>query len=212
MATVYLAHEFKHGRAVALKVLRQEIASVIGSERFLREIQVTANLTHPNILPLYDSDEAAGRLFYVMPYVEGGTLKDRLAHPPIPSLAEALTLTRQVAAGLSYAHQAGVVHRDIKPANILLSSGHAFIADFGIARALRQLTEDQLTMPDLVLGTPAYMAPEQMAGSSSVDGRADEYALACVLHELLLGKTPTAHSGAISVRRAIRASRSDVPL
>ncbi|HSE65464.1 MAG TPA: serine/threonine-protein kinase, partial [Gemmatimonadales bacterium] len=213
MATVYLAHELKHGRSVALKVLRQEIASVIGSERFLREIEVTAHLTHPNILPFYDSDEAAGRLFYVMPYVEGGTLKDRLAHPPIPSIAEALTLTRQVAAGLSYAHQAGVVHRDIKPANILLSSGHAFIADFGIARAVRQkLTEEQLTATGLVLGTPAYMAPEQMAGSSSVDGRADEYALACVLHEMLLGAAPSTHSSPHSVRRALRSSRSDVPV
>ncbi|HEY7026327.1 MAG TPA: protein kinase [Gemmatimonadales bacterium] len=212
MATVYLAHELKHGRSVALKVLRQEIASVIGSERFLREIEVTAHLTHPNILPLYDSDEAAGRLFYVMPYVEDGTLKDRLAHPPIPSIAEALTVTRQVAAGLSYAHQAGVVHRDIKPANILLSSGHAFIADFGIARAVRQmLTEDQLTMPGLALGTPAYMAPEQVAGSSSVDGRADEYALACVLHEMLLGSTPSGNSGRISVRRALRSGRADIP-
>jgi TolB-like protein len=211
MATVYLAHELKHGRPVALKVLRQEIASVIGSERFLREIEVTAHLTHPNILPLYDSDDAAGRLFYVMPYVEGGTLKDRLAHPPIPSIAEALTLTRQVAAGLTYAHQFGIVHRDIKPANILLSSGHAFIADFGIARAVRQkLTEDQLTATGLVLGTPAYMAPEQVVGASSVDGRADEYALACVLHEMLLGSTPSGHNGPISVRRALRSSRSDV--
>ncbi len=210
MATVYLAHELKHGRSVALKVLRHEIASVIGSERFLREIEVTAHFTHPNILPLYDSDEALGRLFYVMPFVEGGTLKDRLAHPPIPSLAEALSLTRQVAAGLTYAHQHGVVHRDIKPANILLSSGHAFIADFGIARAVRQkMTEDQLTATGLAVGTPAYMAPEQHV-TSTVDGRADEYALACVLHEMLLGSPPSHLSGPISVRRALRASRSDV--
>ena len=211
MATVYLAHELKHGRPVALKVLRHEIASVIGSERFLREIEVTAHFTHPNILPLYDSDEAVGRLFYVMPFVEGGTLKDRLARPPIPSIAEALSLTRQVAAGLTYAHQHGVVHRDIKPANILLSSGHAFIADFGIARAVRQkMTEEQLTATGLAVGTPAYMAPEQNV-TSTVDGRADEYALACVLHEMLLGSPPSHHGGPISVRRALRASRSDVP-
>jgi len=211
MATVYLAHELKHGRSVALKVLRPEIASVIGSERFLREIEVTAHFTHPNILPFYDSDEAVGRLFYVMPFVEGGTLKDRLARPPIPSIAEALSLTRQVAAGLTYAHQLGVVHRDIKPGNILLSSGHAFIADFGIARAVRQkLTEDQLTATGLALGTPAYMAPEQHV-NSSVDGRADEYALACVLYEMLLGSPPSVYSSPNSFRRALRATRSDVP-
>ena len=213
MATVYLAHDVKHGRPVALKVLRPEIAGLLGPDRFLREIEFAARLNHPNILPLYDSDQAAGLVFYVMPYVEGGTLRDRLAKGPPPSVAETLGIVRQIAAGLAHAHALEVVHRDIKPANILLSGGHVFIADFGIARAVRRaVAGERLTGTGLVLGTPAYMAPEQVVGSSLVDGRADEYSLACVLYEMLLGEPPSPEvisTGA--VRRAIHAARRDVP-
>ncbi|HXI20056.1 MAG TPA: serine/threonine-protein kinase, partial [Gemmatimonadales bacterium] len=203
MATVYLAHDLKHERKVALKALRPEIALILGRERFQREIATVARLLHPHILPLHDSDEAAGLLFYVMPFVEGGTLADRLARGPSASLAEALDLIRQVASGLAYAHEQGLVHRDVKPANILLASGHAFIADFGVARFIREaITSDRLTESGLVLGTPAYMAPEQLRGASRVDGRADEYSLACVLYEMLTGSPPGHEAGAPGAVRA----------
>ena len=210
---VYLAEDLKHHRPVALKVLRPDLAAALGPERFLREIDFAARLSHPNILPLYDSEAAAGTLFYVMPFVESGTLRDRLARGPVPSVAEALGIARQIAAALTHAHAGGVVHRDIKPGNILLSSEHVFVADFGIARAVREaVDEERLTGTGLVLGTPSYMAPEQLAAAGEVDHRADQYSLACVLYELLLGHPPGREfRGTSAARRSIQAARPDLP-
>ncbi|HSD33729.1 MAG TPA: protein kinase [Gemmatimonadales bacterium] len=190
MATVWLAHDLKHDRSVALKVLRPEVAAALGPERFLREITVTASLQHPHILPLLDSGRASGRLFYVMPYVAGESLRERLRREKQLPLAEALQLTREVADALDYAHAHGVVHRDIKPENILLESGHAVVADFGIAKALTAAGGDELTATGIAVGTPAYMSPEQGVGSGEVDGRSDLYSLGCVLYEMLSGETP----------------------
>jgi tetratricopeptide (TPR) repeat protein len=213
MAVVHLAHDTKHDRLVALKVLRREIAAVLGGDRFLREIEVAARLNHPNILPLYDSGHEGGQLHYVMPYVEGGTLRDRLARGPRLTVEEAVEIARQTAAGLTHAHALGVVHRDIKPANLLLSGPHVFIADFGIARAIYQAaTADQLTETGLIIGTPLYMAPEQIRGASKVDGRADVYSLASVLYEMLAGEAPRTDShrpGAI--HSALKAAGRPVP-
>ncbi len=194
MATVYLAHDLKHGRQVAVKVLRPELAYSLGPERFLREIATTANLHHPHILPLYDSGrtgEASGDfLYYVMPLVEGESLRDRLKREKQLPVDEALRIAREVADALSYAHARGVIHRDIKPENILLESGHALVADFGIARAVTGGGTDRLTDAGLALGTPTYMSPEQTAGDREVDGRSDLYALGCVLYEMLAGQPP----------------------
>jgi eukaryotic-like serine/threonine-protein kinase len=195
MATVYLARDLKHGRLVAIKLLRQELVGPLGPDRFLREIQVTAGLQHPHILPLLDSgtlEDAAGgsRPYYVMPYVQGESLRDRLQREPQLPLDEALRITRDVAAALGYAHEHGVVHRDIKPENILLYSGRAVIADFGIARALSAAGAERLTETGLALGTPHYMSPEQASGDPGVDGRTDVYALGCVLYEMLAGEPP----------------------
>jgi tRNA A-37 threonylcarbamoyl transferase component Bud32/TolB-like protein len=215
MATVYLARDLKLGRRVALKVLRTEVAQVLGEERFKREIELAAPLTHPNILPFIDSDKAAGRLFYVMPFIEGGTLADRIARGPRPTLTEALEITRQVAAGLSYAHSIGVVHRDIKPANILLATGHAWLSDFGIARMVRDAitdTGERLTDTGLAIGTVEYMPPEQLRGASKVDGRADEYSLACVLFEMLTGHLPSSSPGRPgALRQELRAAGVNLP-
>src|SRR2546425_2296604 len=190
MATVYLARDLKHGRLVAIKVLRPEIAAALGPERFLREIEVAARLTHPHILSLHDSGQAGGSLFYVMPYIEGESLRDRLERGgPLP-LEEALRITREVASALSYAHSHDVVHRDIKPENILLSGGEAVVADFGIARALTQAGGTRLTETGIPVGTPAYMSPEQASGGGPIDGRSDVYSLACVLYEMLAGEPP----------------------
>ncbi|MDH5282696.1 MAG: serine/threonine protein kinase [Gemmatimonadota bacterium] len=213
MATVFLAEDLKNHRPVALKVLRREIASVIGGDRFRREIEIAARLQHPHILPLYDSDEAGGILYYVMPYVEGGTLKDRLIKGPEPSVAESLALARQVAQGLAYAHAQGLVHRDIKPANIFLSSDHAFVGDFGIVRIMGEAVtrSGQLTESDMVVGTPIYMAPEQLRGSADVDGRADQYSLACVLYEMLTGNPPSsAARGADTLQHSLRRARPEL--
>jgi tetratricopeptide (TPR) repeat protein len=190
MATVYLAHDLRHDRPVAIKVLRPELAAVLGAERFLNEIKVTANLQHPHILPLHDSGEADGFLYYIMPYVEGETLRDRLEREQQLSLDDALRISREVADALSYAHSRGVIHRDIKPENILLQSGHAVVADFGIARAIDRAGGETLTATGLAVGTPAYMSPEQAAGSKDVDGRGDLYSLGCVLYEMLAGEPP----------------------
>jgi serine/threonine-protein kinase len=190
MATVYLARDLRHERAVALKVLRPELAQALGADRFLREIRTTAQLTHPHILPLHDSGEAAGFLYYVMPYVEGESLRDRLLREKQLPLDDALQLTREVADALSYAHAHGVVHRDIKPENILLESGHAVVADFGIAKAIAAAGSERLTETGLAIGTPAYMSPEQAAGESDLDGRSDLYSLGCVLYEMLAGEPP----------------------
>jgi eukaryotic-like serine/threonine-protein kinase len=190
MATVYLAEDLKHHRRVALKVLHAELGAALGPERFLREIEISAQLHHPHILPLYDSGEAAGLLYYVMPYVEGESLRDRLAREKQLPLDDALAIAREVADALSYAHSHGVVHRDIKPENILLESGHAVVADFGIARAITVAGGGTLTGTGVAIGTPAYMSPEQAAGSREVDGRSDLYALGCVLYEMLAGQPP----------------------
>ena len=190
MATVYLARDRKHDRLVAVKVLRPEIASLLGPERFLREIRTAANLQHPHILSLHDSGEADGVLYYVMPYVEGESLRDRLQREPQLPLAEASRIAREVAEALDYAHARGIVHRDIKPENILLSGGHALLMDFGIARAISTAGANSLTESGLAIGTPAYMPPEQASGDQSLDGRADVYALGCVLYEMLAGHPP----------------------
>ena len=189
MATVYLAEDLKHGRDVAIKVLRPELGAALGAERFLREIATTANLRHPNILPLFDSGEAGGHLFYVMPYVEGETLRDRMDRERQLPLEDALQIAREVAEALGYAHARGVVHRDIKPENVLLESGHAVVADFGIARAVDAASGPRLTETGLAIGTPAYMSPEQ-AVAEAVDARSDLYSLGAVLYEMLAGEPP----------------------
>src|SRR5213594_1527923 len=164
MATVYLARDLRHNRGVAVKVLRPDIAGAIGADRFLREIEIAAQLSHPHILPLYDSGQADGLLYYVMPFVEGESLRDRLTREGQLPLEEALQITREVTGALSYAHAHGVVHRDIKPENILLSGGVALVADFGIAQAVSSASTDQLTSTGMSIGTPAYMSPEQAVG------------------------------------------------
>jgi len=190
MATVYLAEDLKHHRKVAIKVLKPELAAALGGERFLREIETTANLRHPHILPLYDSGEADGLLFYVMPLVEGESLRDRLNREKQLPIDDALRITREVADALSYAHSRGVIHRDIKPENVLLESGHAVVADFGIAKAISAAGGRTLTQAGMAIGTPQYMSPEQASGESDLDGRSDLYSLACVLYEMLAGQPP----------------------
>lgn len=190
MATVYLAEDIRHQRNVALKVLKPELAQAVGAERFLREIVIAAGLHHPHILPLYDSGEADGLLYYVMPYVEGESLRDRLTRERQLPLDDALRIAREVADALSHAHSRGVVHRDIKPDNILLGGGHALVADFGIARAIDVAGAGRLTETGLAVGTPLYMSPEQAAGEKELDGRTDIYSLACVLYEMLAGEPP----------------------
>jgi len=221
MATVYLARDLKHDRLVAIKLLRPELGAVIGAQRFLTEVRTTASLQHPHILPLFDSgavsdDEqlitdsrlptADSRLlFYVMPYVQGESLRDRLTRERQLPVDDAVRITRDVAAALGYAHEHGVVHRDIKPENILLTGGQAVVADFGIARAVSTASGDRLTETGLALGTPHYMSPEQASADPQLDGRTDIYALGCVLYEMLAGEPPytgpTAH--AIIARRMI---------
>ena len=194
MATVYLAQDLRHGRQVALKVLLPELSASFGADRFAREIAFAARLNHPHILPLHDSgtiDLGVGEqvLFYSMPYVDGRSLRDRLREEPQLPIPEALRIASQVADALEYAHRHDVVHRDIKPENILLTDEHAFVADLGIARALDRAATDGVTQPGLVLGTPAYMSPEQSA-TAQVDGRSDVYSLGCVLYEMLAGHPP----------------------
>ena len=190
MATVYLAQDRKHHRQVAIKVLKTELAAALGPERFLREIAIAARLNHLHILPLHDSGEAEGFLYYVMPYVEGESLRGRLTRERHLPLNEALAIAREVADALSYAHSHDVIHRDIKPENILLSSGHALVADFGIARAITTAGGDKLTSTGINVGTPDYMSPEQAAGSGHLDGRSDIYSLGCVVYEMLAGEAP----------------------
>jgi hypothetical protein len=193
MATVFLARDLKHGRAVAVKVLRPELTSTVGAERFLREIRIAAQLTHAHILTVHDSGEVDGLLYFVMPYVEGESLRQRLDRERQLPVDVALDIAREVAEALAYAHGRGVVHRDIKPENILLAHGHALVADFGIARALGPGTAagpERLTTAGMSIGTPAYMSPEQGAGEREVDGRSDIYSLACVLYEMLAGAPP----------------------
>ncbi len=190
MATVYLAQDLKYGRKVAIKVLRPELAATLGTERFVREIAIEANLTHPHILPLFDSGEAAGFLYYVMPYVEGESLRSRLNRQGRLPVEEAIRLTNQIASALDHAHERGIVHRDIKPENILLAGDQAIVADFGIARAIEAAGGERLTGTGLAIGTPAYMSPEQAFESDAVDGRTDVYALGCVVYEMVSGRAP----------------------
>ena len=218
MATVYLATDLRHGRKVAIKTLRAELAASIGADRFLREIRVAANLQHPNVLGLYDSGEANGILFYVMPFIEGESLRARLNREQQLPLHDAVRITREAAEALAYAHEHGVVHRDIKPENILLQNGHALVADFGIARAVDAAGE-KLTQTGMAVGTPHYMSPEQSLGADHADGRSDIYSLGCVLYELLAGQPPFdgPNSRAILARHAmeqvpsIRIVRQSVP-
>ena len=242
MATVYLAQDLRHDRPVALKLLHPEVAQAIGSERFLREIRVTAGLQHPHILPLYDSGRAEGEplgscepaseghtavppyrrtalLYYVMPYIEGESLRDRLNREGQLPLDDALGIAREVADALGFAHSRGIVHRDIKPENILLQAGHAVVADFGIARAISAASDDRLTGTGLAIGTPAYMSPEQASGEPDVDARSDIYAVATMLYEMLAGSPPFTGPTAQSIlaRRLtepvppLRAARDTVP-
>jgi eukaryotic-like serine/threonine-protein kinase len=199
MATVYLAEDVRHDRRVALKVLRPELAAVIGAERFLAEIKLTANLQHPHILPLFDSGEADGYLFYVMPFVEGETLRDRMTREKQLPVPDAVRITTEVAAALDYAHRHGVVHRDIKPENILLHDGQALVADFGIALAASKASGARMTETGMSLGTPHYMSPEQAMGEREITARSDVYALGAVLYEMLTGDPPFTGSTAQAV-------------
>jgi serine/threonine-protein kinase len=208
MATVYLAQDLKHERQVAIKVLKPELAAVLGAERFLHEIKVTANLQHPNILPLYDSGEADSFLYYVMPYVEGETLRGRLKRERQLSVEHAVDIAKDAAAALAFAHGRGVIHRDIKPENVLLGSGQAIVADFGIALAVSTAGGERLTESGVSLGTPHYMSPEQAAGDRELDARSDVYSLACVVYEMLVGDPP--HAGS-TVQAVVARVLSETP-
>jgi len=199
MATVYLAEDLKHDRKVAVKVLRPELAAVIGAERFLQEIKLTANLQHPHILPLHDSGEADSFLYYVMPYVEGESLRDKLNREKQFGVDEAVRLATQVAAALDYAHRQGVVHRDIKPENVLIHDGNAQVADFGIALAVSAAGSSRMTETGMSIGTPQYMSPEQAMGDRELDARSDIYSLAAMLYEMLTGDPPYTGSTAQAI-------------
>src|SRR5713226_2274854 len=203
MATVYLADDKKHHRAVALKVLLPGLAAFLGVERFLKEIQIAAQLTHPHILALHDSGEASGFLYYVMPYCEGASLRQQLEQRRPLSRQQALAIADPVAGALSYAHRMGVLHRDIKPENILFSQGHPIVADFGIAKAVSTAGGANLTRTGFPVGTPGYMSPEQAAGLTELDERTDVYSLAVVVYEMLVGEVP----GRWPTEDAVRAGR-----
>ncbi len=190
MATVYLAKDLKHGREVALKVIRPELAAAVGTERFLREIEITAGLNHPHVLPLLDSGAPDGLLYYVMPYVAGGSLRPLLESDTEIPLEAVLRIAREVASALDYAHNRGVVHRDIKPENILFNEGLAVVGDFGIARAVSSAPREKVTRTGAALGTLGYMSPEQALGMGEMDARTDVYSLGCVIYEMLVGGTP----------------------
>jgi len=190
MATVYLAHDVKHHREVALKVLRPELAAALGPDRFLREVEIAARLNHPHILALYDSGETNGFLFYVMPYVAGESLRHRLEREKQLPIEEALAITRHIASALGHAHAQHIIHRDVKPENILLYEGEAMVADFGIALAVSAAAGERLTQTGLAVGTPAYMSPEQAVSERALDARSDVYSLGCVLYEMLAGEPP----------------------
>ena len=224
MSTVYLAHDLKHAREVALKVVRSEVVAQVGSTRFLREIEIAARLRHPNIVPLYDSGEAEGILFYVMPYEAGRSLRARLVRDGPLSIDDTVSILRDVCDALAYAHHNGIVHRDIKPDNVLLSGRHALVTDFGVARAATQVAETMIgavasTGAGVMLGTPAYMAPEQVAADPNVDHRADIYAVGILGYELLSGRLPFTGDSAQDVLAAqlsqapdpIATHRPDVP-
>ncbi len=219
MATVYLAQDVKHERLVALKVLHPELAASLGPDRFLREIKTAARLNHPHILGLHDSGEADGFLYYVMPYVEGESLRERLDREHQLPIDEAVHHARSIAAALDYAHRQNVVHRDIKPENVMLYEGEAMVMDFGIAKAVSVAGHETLTQTGMMVGTPAYVSPEQAAGEPEIDGKSDQYSLACVLYEMLSGERafigPTAQ--AVMAKRfteapkPLRSLRGSVP-
>ncbi|MFN7455883.1 MAG: serine/threonine-protein kinase, partial [Gemmatimonas sp.] len=190
MATVFLAHDLRHERDVAIKVLHPDLGAALGAERFLSEIKTTARLQHPHILPLLDSGAADGLLYYVMPYVKGETLRARLERERQLPIADALRMAREVAGALDHAHKQGIIHRDIKPENILLQEGSALVADFGIALAVQQAGGARMTQTGLSLGTPQYMSPEQATGERTLDARTDVYALGAVTYEMLVGEPP----------------------
>ncbi|MEP7327099.1 MAG: serine/threonine-protein kinase, partial [Gemmatimonadota bacterium] len=196
MATVYLAQDLKHDRQVALKVLKPELAAVLGAERFVVEIKTTAALQHPHILPLFDSGTAGGFLYYVMPYIQGETLRSKLDRETQLGIDEAVKITTEVADALDYAHRHGVIHRDIKPENILLHDGRPMVADFGIALALSAAAGGRMTETGLSLGTPHYMSPEQATAEKEITARSDVYSLASVLYEMLTGSPPHVGSSA----------------
>jgi serine/threonine-protein kinase len=219
MATVFLARDIRHERAVAIKVLNPELGAIVGAERFLAEIRVTAGLQHPNLLPLFDSGEADGQLFYVMPFVDGESLRDRLRREKQLPIDEAVRIAAAVGGALDYAHKRGVIHRDLKPENILLQNGHPLVADFGIALAVTNAGGSRITQTGLSLGTPHYMSPEQATGDRAIDGRTDIYSLAAVTYEMLTGDPPHTGSTAQAIiakvlteaPRPIRLGRPSVP-
>ena len=219
MATVYLAQDIKHDRVVALKVLHPELAASLGPERFLREIRLAARLNHPHILPLFDSGEANGCLYYVMPYVEGESLRERLERDQQLPIAEAIKHATAIASALDYAHRQNIVHRDIKPENVMLYEGTATVMDFGIAKAVSSVGGETLTQTGMMVGTPAYVSPEQAAGDTSLDGRSDQYSLACIVYEMIAGERPFSGPSpqAVMAKRftetakPLRAVRSSVP-
>jgi serine/threonine protein kinase/Tfp pilus assembly protein PilF len=219
MATVYLAEEKKHGRKVAIKVLRPEITASVGTERFLREIGIAARLSHPHIVPLIDSGEAGGFLYYVQPHVPGGSLRDRLEEIRQLPLKDALRIAQEIGAGLDFAHRKGFVHRDVKPENILFADGHAVLADFGVARAVSD-ADAQVTEAGLAVGTPEYMSPEQASGESELGPASDVYSFACVVYEMLGGEPPFRGSGPRAIMakqvtaspRPLRGLRPEVPV
>jgi serine/threonine-protein kinase len=202
MATVYLAEDLKHSRPVAVKVLRSELGSALGRDRFPREIEIIAQLSHPHILPLHDSGEAAGFLYYVMPYLEGETLRQRLQREGALPITDALRFLREIVDALAFAHSRGVIHRDIKPENVMLSGRHAIVMDFGIAKAVSAAGGEQLTTVGIALGTPTYMAPEQATGETDVDHRADLYATGVLAYEMLTGAPPFVKATAQAVLSA----------
>jgi serine/threonine-protein kinase len=209
MATVYLAHDAREARPVAIKVMHRTLATALGVERFLREIKIAASLSHPHIVPVFDSGNAGELLYYIMPYVEGESLYQRLERERQLPLEDALQITHDVAAALGYAHSRGVLHRDVKPENILLAGGHALVADFGLARAMGAADQEKLTKTGATVGTVFYMSPEQLRGDRNLDPRADIYGLGCILYEMLTGEPP--YTGRVFNRLVIQIARAPVP-